>query len=85
MIVAADVRMVKVACASQHTVALRDNGEVWCWGAGQQLGINCSDVIRTPRKVSLLAGRNVLDISCGAQHTLVVVQKLSLFNPSERR
>ena len=79
------MEIVKVSCGAQHTVALTGDGEVWCWGAGQKLGINCTDCIKVPKKVEFLVGRDVLDVATGAHHTLAIVRKLSRFNPHERR
>ena len=80
-----DMEIVKVSCGAQHTVALTGDGEVWCWGAGQKLGINCTDCVKVPKKVEFLVGRDVLDVATGAHHTLAIVRKLSRFNPHERR
>ncbi|KAH9599329.1 Regulator of chromosome condensation [Trypanosoma melophagium] len=73
-------RVVDVACGSFHTVALTDSGAVYCWGdnASGQCGAKESiDSIASPYRVvnlEFVAGGVVKAISCGRQHTVVVMQ-----------
>ncbi|XP_043931046.1 alsin isoform X2 [Protopterus annectens] len=71
------IRVLQLACGEQHTLALSVRREVWAWGSGCQLGLvtNVFPVIR-PQKVEHLAGRIVLQVACGAHHSLALVQRL---------
>ena len=53
------VKIVDIACGNTHTVAVTDRGEVWTWGLGSQLGLNCSEIVNTPRRMDFLSGRKV--------------------------
>ncbi|KAH8620566.1 BTB POZ domain [Trypanosoma vivax] len=72
--------VVDVACGSFHTVALTDKGKVYCWGdnASRQCGANAIvDVVKAPYHVAnleFIASGIVKAISCGRQHTVVVVE-----------
>ncbi|XP_043097175.1 alsin isoform X2 [Puntigrus tetrazona] len=71
------VKILEVACGDQHTLALSAEYEVWAWGSGCQLGLNTSTFpVWKPQKVKHLAGRHVLQVACGAAHSLVLVRCL---------
>uniref|UniRef100_A0A671KDB0 Alsin-like n=1 Tax=Sinocyclocheilus anshuiensis TaxID=1608454 RepID=A0A671KDB0_9TELE len=71
------VTILEVACGDQHTLALSAKHEVWAWGSGCQLGLNTSTFpVWKPQKVEHLAGRHVLQVACGAAHSLVLVRCL---------
>ncbi|KAI2663309.1 Alsin [Labeo rohita] len=71
------VKILEVACGDQHTLALSAKHEVWAWGSGCQLGLNTSAFpICKPQKVEHLAGRHVLQVACGATHSLALVRCL---------
>uniref|UniRef100_A0A673FTR5 VPS9 domain-containing protein n=1 Tax=Sinocyclocheilus rhinocerous TaxID=307959 RepID=A0A673FTR5_9TELE len=71
------VKILKVACGDQHTLALSAKHEVWAWGSGCQLGLNTSTFpVWKPQKVEHLAGRHVLQVACGAAHSLALVRCL---------
>ncbi|XP_054638404.1 alsin isoform X2 [Dunckerocampus dactyliophorus] len=72
------VPVLELACGEQHTLALSAKREVWAWGSGPQLGLNASVFpVWKPQKVEHLAGRFVLQVACGASHSLVLVRCLS--------
>ncbi|XP_042192089.1 alsin [Callorhinchus milii] len=76
-------RIVQLACGEQHTLALSSRREVWAWGSGCQLGlVTTSFPVAKPHKLEHLAGREVLQIACGAQHSLALVQRPS---PHEKK
>ncbi|XP_062853828.1 alsin [Trichomycterus rosablanca] len=78
------VRILELACGEQHTLALSVRHEVWSWGTGCQLGLLTSTYpVWKPQKVEHLAGRHVLQVVCGAWHSLALVQCSSL--PTEHR
>ncbi|XP_053493319.1 alsin [Ictalurus furcatus] len=69
------VRIVEMACGEQHTLALSVEHEVWSWGSGCQLGLHVSSFpVWKPQKVEHLAGRHVLQVACGASHSLALVR-----------
>ncbi|KAM7365713.1 hypothetical protein PAMP_016626 [Pampus punctatissimus] len=71
------VPVLELACGGQHTLALSVEREVWAWGSGCQLGLNVSIFpIWKPQKVEHLAGRYVLQVACGASHSLALVRCL---------
>ncbi|XP_034030779.1 alsin isoform X2 [Thalassophryne amazonica] len=71
------VPVLELACGEHHTLALSVKREVWAWGSGCQLGLNVTSFpISKPQKVEHLAGRYVLQLSCGASHSLALVRCL---------
>ncbi|XP_038072348.1 alsin-like isoform X2 [Patiria miniata] len=71
-----DPIITQISCGDSHTLALSSSAEIWAWGTGPQLGLGTgSTPVPTPRKVQGLVGRKVLQISCGSNHSLAVVQK----------
>nr|XP_046238601.1 alsin isoform X2 [Scatophagus argus] len=71
------VPVQEVACGEQHTLALSAQREVWAWGSGCQLGLNTTIFpVWKPQKVEHLAGRYVLQVACGASHSLALVRCL---------
>ncbi|KAJ8349896.1 hypothetical protein SKAU_G00250260 [Synaphobranchus kaupii] len=77
------VRVLELACGEQHTLALSARHEVWAWGSGCQLGLVTSVFpVWQPQKVEHLAGRYVLQVACGASHSLALVRCLA---PQETR
>ncbi|XP_030636935.1 alsin [Chanos chanos] len=71
------VRILEVACGEQHTLALSARHEVWAWGSGCQLGLLTSSFpVWKPQRVEHLVGRHVLQVACGASHSLALVRCL---------
>ncbi|XP_034407807.1 alsin isoform X2 [Cyclopterus lumpus] len=71
------VPVLELACGEQHTLALSAQREVWAWGSGSQLGLNVAVFpVWKPQKVEHLAGRYVLQVACGASHSLALVRCL---------
>uniref|UniRef100_A0A3B3CQ07 Alsin Rho guanine nucleotide exchange factor ALS2 b n=1 Tax=Oryzias melastigma TaxID=30732 RepID=A0A3B3CQ07_ORYME len=72
------VSVLELACGERHTLALSLQREVWAWGGGCQLGLNgaAASSVWRPRKVEQLAGRRVLQVACGASHSLALVRCL---------
>ncbi|KAF1371961.1 hypothetical protein PFLUV_G00276500 [Perca fluviatilis] len=70
--------VLELACGAQHTLALSAQREVWAWGSGGQLGLGAAAFpVWKPQKVEHLAGRHVLQVACGASHSLALVRCLS--------
>ncbi|XP_054828500.1 alsin [Eublepharis macularius] len=71
------VKILQLACGEEHTLALSLSREIWAWGSGCQVGlIATTSPVTKPQKVEHLAGRVVLQIACGAHHSLALVQCL---------
>lgn len=71
------VQVLELACGEQHTLALSAQREVWAWGSGCQLGLSTTIFpVWKPQKVEHLAGRYVLQVACGAEHSLALVRCL---------
>ncbi|KAM7380722.1 hypothetical protein PAMP_003997 [Pampus punctatissimus] len=71
------VRVVDLACGREHSLALSDQNELWAWGSGCQLGLVTSTFpVWRPQKVEHLAGRHVIQVACGAYHSLALVRSL---------
>ncbi|XP_027629415.1 alsin-like [Tupaia chinensis] len=71
------VRILQLACGEEHTLALSISREIWAWGTGCQLGlITTTFPVTKPQKIEHLAGRVVLQVACGAFHSLALVQCL---------
>lgn len=69
------VRVIQLSCGEEHTLALSVSREIWAWGSGCQLGLITSTFpVTKPQKVEHLAGRVVLQVVCGAFHSLALVQ-----------
>lgn len=69
------VPVLELACGEKHTLALSVQREVWTWGSGCQLGVNVSVFpVWKPQRVEHLAGRHVLQVACGASHSLALVR-----------
>ncbi|CAJ0968669.1 unnamed protein product [Ranitomeya imitator] len=69
------VRIIQLSCGEEHTLALSASREIWAWGTGCQLGLITSTFpVTKPQKVEHLAGRVVLQVVCGAFHSLALVQ-----------
>ncbi|KAF0992308.1 hypothetical protein HZS_4001 [Henneguya salminicola] len=69
-----DMIIIDIACGSDHTVALSDDGRVFTFGFGRwgQLGHGQSSSIEyNPRQVIDLAGAKISHIMCGRYHTVV--------------
>ncbi|XP_022079159.1 alsin-like isoform X2 [Acanthaster planci] len=72
-----DPIITQISCGDSHTLALSSSTEIWAWGTGPQLGLGTgSTPVLTPRKVQGLVGKKVLQIACGSNHSLAVVQKV---------
>ncbi|XP_061697615.1 alsin-like isoform X2 [Syngnathoides biaculeatus] len=85
------VRIVDLACGREHSLALSAQNELWAWGSGCQLGLVTSNFpVWQPQKVEHLAGRHVIQVACGAYHSLALVRclhpkTLNTPKPQERR
>jgi alpha-tubulin suppressor-like RCC1 family protein len=66
----------KVACGDSYTCAIRDDGNVWCWGSNQggQLGMGSTGGSSpNPVEVDLGSGRTAKAICAGYSHNCVIL------------
>ncbi|XP_028835447.1 alsin isoform X2 [Denticeps clupeoides] len=69
------VNVMELACGEEHTLTLSTHHEVWAWGSGCQTGLLTTIFpVWKPQKVEHLAGRHVLQVACGAFHSLALVR-----------
>jgi hypothetical protein len=74
-------RIRTIACGGHHVIATTVSGLGFAWGKNTsgQLGIDEeSDLELIPRKVALQRGEQILDISCGLDHTVALVRVAQL-------
>jgi len=66
-----------LAAGETHSLALSVSGTVYAWGENTfgQLGLNDVDVCRTPTPIRHLAKKHIVQIACGAFHSLALSQE----------
>mmetsp|Transcript_12295 Transcript_12295/g.23892 ORF Transcript_12295/g.23892 Transcript_12295/m.23892 type:complete len:561 (-) Transcript_12295:219-1901(-) len=69
-----DRRIVQIACGGFHTAAITDKGELFTWGGGEhgQLGHGNKENYQRPTRVKALTKSNILQVTCGWSHTVVL-------------
>lgn len=68
--------VVQVACGGYHTAAITDDGTLYMCGWNQcgQCGVSDNaESVFTPRLVDSLAGKEVVGVACGEQHTIALI------------
>jgi alpha-tubulin suppressor-like RCC1 family protein len=67
----AAARIMAIAVADYHNIALEDTGVVWAWGfnTNGQLGTRDNAIRKLPCVVSALSGANITSIATGAWHS----------------
>ncbi|XP_076636822.1 HECT and RLD domain containing E3 ubiquitin ligase 4 isoform X2 [Colletes latitarsis] len=73
----------KVACGAHHTVVVNEWGQLFSWGSNGegQLGLNSKNIIEcTPRMVKTLGTSVIVQIACGAKHTLALTNNGELYS-----
>lgn len=70
------MKIIAVAAANKHTVAVAESGEVYTWGCNKegQLGYGTSNSASnyTPRMVEYLKGKVFRGVSAAKYHTIVL-------------
>jgi alpha-tubulin suppressor-like RCC1 family protein len=68
------IKIKKVCCGVNHTVALTETGDVYTWGFGGygRLGHKQQKDEFRPRKIEMKVFAPVTDIACGSQYNLAI-------------
>ena len=68
------VRVVRVSCGNQHTLALADDGHVYSWGLGVfgQLGHGDHRTRLLPQMIETMMDVPVKSVACGTHHSVVL-------------
>ncbi|MBT7081066.1 MAG: hypothetical protein HN929_06325 [Chloroflexi bacterium] len=68
---------LQLSVGEDHSCAVLDNGQVWCWGEGSngKLGDASTDVRTTPVQVSNIS--SALQVAAGDEHTCAVIDNSS--------
>uniref|UniRef100_A0A4W4HJS1 BTB domain-containing protein n=1 Tax=Electrophorus electricus TaxID=8005 RepID=A0A4W4HJS1_ELEEL len=74
--------VVSIACGQTSSMAVSDNGEVYCWGynGNGQLGLGNNGNQLTPCRVAALQGLCVLQIASGYAHALALTDEGLLYS-----
>jgi alpha-tubulin suppressor-like RCC1 family protein len=77
-----DCNLIDICCGSDHSLALNSSGEVYAWGSNSfgQLGIGCNSDQLLPKKVYGLEEENVITISCGGYHSMILTENGRVFS-----
>ncbi|CAN6571785.1 unnamed protein product [Malus baccata var. baccata] len=70
--------LVDIAAGGWHSTALTEDGEVYGWGRGEHgrlgFGDNDKSSKMVPQKVHLLAGEDIVQVSCGGTHSVALTR-----------
>ncbi|KAF9663963.1 hypothetical protein SADUNF_Sadunf17G0106700 [Salix dunnii] len=70
--------LVDIAAGGWHSTALTDDGEVYGWGRGEHgrlgFGDNDKSSKMVPQRVNLLAGEDIVQVSCGGTHSVALTR-----------
>ena len=71
-----DHNVVTVAAGSSHVIFLTQNGQVFGFGynAYSQCGYQIPELLK-PMKINVDSDKNLIDVKCGAYHTIIVTQQ----------
>ncbi|XP_007949902.1 probable E3 ubiquitin-protein ligase HERC6 [Orycteropus afer afer] len=72
-----------LSCGKEHSLVVCHKGRVFAWGAGSegQLGIGeFKEQSVIPKKVNILAGIKIIQVSCGHYHSLALSQDGQVFS-----
>ncbi|KAL6135401.1 hypothetical protein ACLB2K_067629 [Fragaria x ananassa] len=76
--------LVDIAAGGWHSTALTDDGEVYGWGRGEHgrlgFGDNDKSSKMVPQKVHLLAGEDIVQVSCGGTHSAALTRDGRIFS-----
>ena len=63
-----------IACGTNHTLAVDNNGKVWSWGKGEngKLGHGDDADRHKPEMLQGFAGVDIVKVACGESHSLAL-------------
>jgi len=66
-------KVIKISAGEKHSACINSRFEVFTWGCHKngKLGFDSKEEARRPAKLEDLWEYEVIDVSCGAMHTLV--------------
>ncbi|XP_076926489.1 ultraviolet-B receptor UVR8-like [Bidens hawaiensis] len=77
------LKLVDVAAGGWHSTALTDEGEVYGWGRGEHGRLGFGDDKSSkmvPQQVQLLAGEDIVQVSCGGTHSVALTRDGRMFS-----
>ncbi|XP_076883430.1 ultraviolet-B receptor UVR8-like [Bidens hawaiensis] len=77
------LKLVDVAAGGWHSTALTDEGEVYRWGRGEHGRLGFGDDKSSkmvPQQVQLLAGEDIVQVSCGGTHSVALTRDGRMFS-----
>eukprot|EP00163_Fabomonas_tropica_P011968 TRINITY_DN2301_c0_g1_i2.p1 TRINITY_DN2301_c0_g1~~TRINITY_DN2301_c0_g1_i2.p1 ORF type:complete len:475 (+),score=116.73 TRINITY_DN2301_c0_g1_i2:102-1427(+) len=79
--------VTRVAIGKQHMAAVDAQGSLYTWGNGYagRLGHGDEGKKATPTKVQALAGKRIVDVGAGTEHTLCVTDQGEVFQWGGKR
>ncbi|TVU05773.1 hypothetical protein EJB05_48956 [Eragrostis curvula] len=78
-----DVKLVDIAAGGWHSTALTEEGEVYAWGRGEHGRLGLGDDKSShmvPLQVQLLAGEDIVQVSCGGTHSVALTRDGRMFS-----
>lgn len=75
--------LIDIAAGGWHSTALTNEGQVYAWGRGEhgRLGFGDDKSSKmTPQKVQLLAGEDIVQVSCGGTHSVALTRDGRMFS-----
>ena len=75
-------QLVDIACGFEHCIGLTATGECYGWGVNRygQLGIGSYDSPKLPEKITEFIDKTVVQICCGAYHSLALTSDGEVFS-----
>ncbi|KAJ4733293.1 Regulator of chromosome condensation (RCC1) family protein [Rhynchospora pubera] len=75
--------LVDIAAGGWHSTTLTADGEVYAWGRGEHGRLGFGDDKSSkmvPQKVQLLAGEDIIKVSCGGTHSVALTRDGRLYS-----
>eukprot|EP01084_Bolivina_argentea_P255836 430448_1 len=71
---------IKQICSGdEHTLALNENGQLYSWGNGGQLGHGTKTNVWSPKRIKYLEKKVIGMIDCGSDHSVVLAKNGLVF------
>ncbi|KAL9905493.1 probable E3 ubiquitin-protein ligase HERC4 isoform X2 [Glossina fuscipes] len=75
--------IMRISCGARHSIALNEWGQLFSWGHNDygQLGLsNDKDFVSVPKIIRNLLAKNVIQISCGSNHSVALTNCGELYS-----